>query len=119
MDQRPYKWLYPSIKGAAPVSRFKHSMLYYAPLNVLVVYGGRNDLLYERQGTFCLQDIRVLNLELMSWCPAASFGDGPLEPRCSHSVTLFNNSMMLFGGMSDTKIADSVIRILELSKIKT
>lgn len=116
MDQRPYKWVYPNVKGNVPIARFKHSMLYYSPLNILVVYGGRNDSIYERQGSFCLQDIRVLNLELMSWCPAASFGDGPSEPRCSHSVCLFGNSMMLFGGMSDTKIADSVIRVLELSK---
>lgn len=116
MDQKPYKWMYPNVKGNTPIARFKHTMLYYQPLNILIMYAGRNDSLYERQGSFCLQDIRVLNLELMSWCPSASFGDSPSEPRCAHSACLFGNSMMIFGGMSDSKISESVTYAVELSK---
>lgn len=90
-------------------------MIYYPALAVLIVYGGRNDNMYARQESFCLGDLRVLSLELMSWCPTATYGEGPEEPRCSHSVTLFENQMMLFGGLGNTKYADSNMRILELS----
>lgn len=115
--QKPYRWYYPGVKGALPAARFKHTMVHYPALGILIVYGGRNDNLYETQGTFCLKDIRVLSLELMSWCPAVNYGDGPTIPRCSHAATIFGNQMMIFGGVSDSEYADSAMIVLELSKL--
>ncbi len=59
---QPIEWLVPETQGTAPPARFYHTMLHYAPLNVLIVYGGRNDRTGEVFG-----DIWFLALRNLTW----------------------------------------------------
>ncbi len=61
-------WLEPDCTGLAPSERYSHSMNYYSDLNIIIIYGGRNDHLNRNAiNSFVLNDIFTLNLETLTW----------------------------------------------------
>ncbi len=43
IGSKPLKWISPETAGTPPIARYSHSMNYYHELNILIIYGGRND----------------------------------------------------------------------------
>ena len=70
---------------------------------LLVIYGGRNDKIYETTGGVALNDICIFNINQRTWEQLALFGQLPLS-RWKHSMVAMNNDMsesdgfMIFGG---------------------
>ena len=54
--------------GKGPAARYGHAMIYFQPKQSLVIYGGRNDALWEEYHTCCFSDIWMLNVTYLSWC---------------------------------------------------
>jgi len=109
------QWKYPQTKGTPPIARYNHTMLFYEPRSLLIIYGGRNESLYEATKTICLNDIRILNLETMCWSQTTLHGDVPQSGRHHHAATSFGSKMLIFGGVELGKYANDEIKIIELS----
>lgn len=52
LGSTPLKFISPSTVGAKPPERFGHSLHLIKSTSILVVYGGRNDSLYDVFGNF-------------------------------------------------------------------
>jgi len=91
-------------------------VLFYEPLGILIVYGGRNDSLYGTSQDVCLNDIRILNIEQMAWSPVTSYGNVPEVGRYHHGVSTFGSKMFIFGGVGLHQFVDDEVKSVELSK---
>ena len=116
MNAKQYQWRYPVVKGTPPVPRYNHSMSFYEPLGILIIYGGKNDTLFGETNDICLNDIRILNVEQMAWSPVSSYGETPQIGRYHHRVACFGSKMLIFGGIGLHEFADNDVKSLELSK---
>lgn len=65
---KPWGFIQPKTKGLKPRSRFGHCCHFWGLQNYLVIYGGRNDEIYELSGTCVLNDVNILELASFSWC---------------------------------------------------
>jgi hypothetical protein len=79
------KWSTVETQGIPPSPRHSASMVYFEFMNILVIYGGRNDASSENP---CLNDVCVLNLESLMWCTVTTYGLLN-EPRYAHCSALF------------------------------
>lgn len=116
-DRGGMSWTYPKTTGVVPAARYGHSMIYNPEGGNLIIYGGRNDKLFQAQKSCCLNDLNVLNLTNLSWCAVSTFGDHYTESRYAHAACLYQNQMVIFGGLHDYSFVDSEIRRLELGKL--
>jgi len=116
MDAKSPQWRYPTVKGVPPTPRYNHSTLFYAPLGLLVVYGGKNDHLYGSTNNICLNDIRIFNLEHFAWASTSSHGDTSRVGRCLHAVAAHGSKMLIFGGVEFCQYANDEVVTIELSK---
>ena len=58
----------PETVGNPPCPRFGHTALFLRDKAYYMIYGGRNDGLYETLGKSVLSDIYILKLKSMAWC---------------------------------------------------
>ena len=71
----------------------------------MVIYGGRNDKIFDSTGNVALNDICVFNCNQVSWEPLAMFGQMPCS-RWSHtmipqsSTQAYHEGFILFGGVN-------------------
>ena len=72
------------ILGVPPRERWGHAMHFIAKTMKIVIYGGRNDNLYESLGSSSLEDICILDLKYMVWCSVRTKGFSP-KPRYNFS----------------------------------
>lgn len=115
-DIKNTQWKYPTVKGTPPVARYNHSTLFYEPLGLLVIYGGKNETLFGSTKDICLNDIKILHLEHMILAETTSFGHRPQVGRYHHSVASFGTKMLVFGGVELYQYADEEVKFVELSK---
>lgn len=115
-DQGGMAWTYPTTKGVRPEARYGHSMIYAPEAGCLMIYGGRNDKLFQEKGSFCLGDVKVLNLANLCWCSVSTFGDLNDTFRYAHSADLYGSQMVIFGGLHDSHFLDTELKRLEFSK---
>jgi hypothetical protein len=59
-QNKPWGVIQPKTKGLYPRSRFGHCCHFWALQNYLVIYGGRNDEIYELSGTCVINDVNIL-----------------------------------------------------------
>lgn len=69
-----------------------------------MIYGGRNDRIYEHTGGVAMNDICIFNINLNQWETLAIFGQLPLG-RWKHSMIAMNQrdeaeGIMIFGGVN-------------------
>lgn len=83
---------------------------------MLVIYGGRNDTMYALKSTYTYNDLMVLNLETLCWLAVSTYGANIQGGRYAHSAAIFQDQMLVFGGMSDSGYSEDDMRALELSK---
>lgn len=93
LGKKPCEWIHLKISGSAPIARASAKMNFYANLNILILHGGRNDLLKK-----CIfNDIFVLDLENLNWIKANTFPHTTKE-RTGHSSIIYNNQFLILGG---------------------
>ena len=74
-------------------------MDYYEDLNMLIIYGGRNDGRTDKKNSGAiLNDICMLNLENFNWVTVDVNGLTDLY-KCAHCSILLNTQIIIFGGM--------------------
>lgn len=105
--KRPLAWITPDTTGKAPSPRYYHTMIRLEKLNILVIYGGRNDETGISYG-----DVHILKLDNFAWASVSVTGEIP-SPRSSHSATCLNNNLYIFGGVSYGKFCSSETHILQ------
>lgn len=82
-----------------------HLSIKHSGHQLLVIYGGRNDRIYDSTGNVALNDICVYNCNLMAWEPLAMFNQMPCS-RWSHtmiplsSTQSYHEGFILFGGVN-------------------
>jgi hypothetical protein len=88
-------------------------MTHFPSLNLLAIYGGRNDDLYKVNKTAMLGDLFVLELDTFTWASVKLQGDAK-GPRCSHVAGALGTKLIIFGGISFNKYSASETHIIEL-----
>ena len=77
-------------------------MSYFQDKQILVIFGGRNDDLFEESGKTCFNDIWILIVEKMEWTQLdIKENISTPAPRYSHSAACIGKSLVIFGGLSD------------------
>lgn len=90
-------------------------MEYHPSLNALLVYGGRSDL---KSGFQEFKELKIFNLLSMSWSIVKVLGDKP-DARYLHASTIYEDKMLIFGGLSNYKLKESHVKTIELSNYST
>ena len=89
-------------------------MVFYSSLNILIIYGGRNDKMTgPNLSNSCLNDIFVLRLDNFIWIEIMK-ATGIDRYRCSHVAGIIGTKMIVFGGMDFKSYASPDISLLEL-----
>jgi len=107
----PMRWSEPETKGEPPAARYLHSMNFFQDLNIIIIYGGRNDQLFDP----IFSDICILNVFNLCWSKVTLFGLGNV-PKCSHSSTIIGSKLVVFGGYTLQEYACSDLFFLELNQ---
>jgi len=81
--------------------------------NFIVTFGGRNDK--GGPNNYCLNDVMLLDLRLYKWQPIIVYGFVPSK-RWGHTMNIKESSILMFGGVSESKLANSTVYSLELDK---
>lgn len=53
--------------GTPPKARYGHCSHYLKDIGALIIYGGKNNELYQLGLTACFEDIFLLNLGTLAW----------------------------------------------------
>jgi len=93
IGRQPLEWFRPKVNGAGPTPRIFAKMNFYEDLNMLFVYGGRNDLIKKS----IFNDIWIFDLENFKWIKAITHPFNAKE-RTEHCSTLYNNQLLILGG---------------------
>ena len=116
LTPRENYWYYPYIKGVAPTPRYGHSMAMNENLDILVIVGGKNDDSPQTNEQNSLNYISVLNLQTMVWTSSLTFGTSLIIPRYFHASVIFEDKMIVFGGVEPSSYAKDDIMTVEMSK---
>ena len=84
-----------------PLARYQHTMNFYAPSRILVIYGGVND--NRNVGGFpaYYSNLGVLDLTCLVWL-SVQVEQNPLDFRCSHSACFYGSKLLIIGGYNRT-----------------
>ena len=100
--------------GKKPLPRYFHSMNFYENGNFIIIHGGRNDFNNE---SFALNDTFILNLYNFDWIIIIlynNFFNFKVLNRCAHSSIIYNNKLIIFGGMNNNNYLGSILFIINL-----
>jgi hypothetical protein len=104
--------------GIPPCPRYQHSMDYCGLLNVIVIYGGKNEgMLKCGANTTILNDMFVLSLDVMAWVKVEFNKDFTLEPKARHSTDIIGSILYIFGGINAQYNSSSTAFTVHLGKI--
>ena len=92
---KPVVFEIPEIMGIGPGPRIEASMNFNSENNLIVIYGGRNDLKNE-----VYNDIVLLDMENMCWIKTIFWGEKPQE-RSEHNAIVISNKLFVFGGVNN------------------
>ena len=105
------KWVTLQTTGQAPLPRFQHTMDYFAKMNCLIIYGGRND--HVPNG--CLKDFGILWLEHLCWMQVSCLGQ-EIKGRFSHCAGIYDWQLCILGGMNYNTYLNPDIESIELDQ---
>ena len=114
LGQKILEWVLQETKGKPPRPRFNHSMNFYERGNLLIIHGGRNDNLSE---TSAFDDTFVLDLEIFEWFSVELYShlsEFKVLSRCGHQSIIYNNKLIIFGGMNNNNYIGSSLFIVNL-----
>ena len=112
--QKPLKWICPETKGKSPSARFFHSMNYFEKGNMLIIHGGRNDMMSENSA---LNDTYIFDLEKFEWFNVELYSNLSMFKvlnRCGHQSAIYKNKLIILGGMNNNGYIGSALFIINL-----
>ena len=92
---KPVIFEIPETMGLGPSPRIEASMNFNSENNLIVIYGGRNDLKNE-----VYNDITLLDMENMCWIKTIFWGEKPVG-RSEHNAVVISNKLFVFGGVNN------------------
>ena len=106
-------------KGIPPIARCECSMDFFEKLDVVIIYGGRNEK--SKQGPY-FNDMFFLDVQTLTWVNVELNDNKNFFPRCSHCSCIVDNEIIIFGGINENFYLKSDLfignlDILESSKI--
>ena len=114
IGQKILRWINPEVKGKPPSPRYFHSMNYYDKGNILIIHGGRNDIVSD---TSALCDTFVFDLENFEWMQVTLYSQlskFKVLSRCAHQSVIFGNKLIILGGMNNNNYIGSTLFIVNL-----
>ena len=89
-----FKIIKPRCLGLTPTARYMHSFNFMPKIGAVILYGGRNDFLPEKQ---ILGDIHILKIHNLEWVKARIGGEHLPIPR-SHFASYVSGSELVISG---------------------
>jgi hypothetical protein len=114
IGQKILRWINPDVKGKPPSPRYFHTMNYYDKGNILIIHGGRNDVVSE---VSALSDTFVFDLENFEWMQVTLYSQlnkFKVLSRCGHQSVIFSNKLIILGGMNNNNYVGSALFIVNL-----
>lgn len=105
---KPIIFEIPETRGTPPLPRAGATMNFNSENNLIVIYGGRNDIKNE-----VYNDIVLLDMENMSWIHTKFWGDIPKE-RSGHNAVIISNKLFVFGGRNNINFINFDFTIFNL-----
>ena len=112
LGQKPTRFDLPKIYGKPPSPRISCSMNFYSELNLIIIHGGRNDILSSQ----FLNDFWILDLENMNWVNPTFLDSIPLN-RAEHQSLVIGNKLIIFGGINGVNLLNFDFTFLNLDMI--
>ena len=91
-------------------------MNYYENGNFIIIHGGRND---SKSDNFALNDTFILNLQNLNWIEIelySQFNDFKIFSRCGHCSIIYENKLIICGGMNNNNYIGSSLLIVNLDE---
>ena len=95
---RPLQLFKAITKGKAPVPRCESTMNFFEKLNVVIIYGGKNE--YSKYGPY-FNDMYFLDVETLNWVKIELNINESFYPRGRHCSCIVENEILIFGGYND------------------
>ena len=95
---RPLQLFKAITKGKAPVPRCESAMNFFEKLNVVIIYGGKNE--YSKYGPY-FNDMYFLDVETLNWVKIELNINESFYPRGRHCSCIVENEIIIFGGYND------------------
>lgn len=96
-------------EGPEPSPRALQSAVFYN--KYIAIFGGRS----KEDSSNCLNDLVLFDLAQCRWQPLIVYGFVPSK-RWGHAMGVVKDSLLVFGGVSETRLASSTIYTLEMDK---
>ena len=99
IGKKNLEWLDIKTRGKPPCPRYLCSMNFYEQGNFLIIHGGKTKTLINEN---VLRDTYLLELYRFEWIKVNyGFFDHTVKPRFSHSGVVYQNKLIIFGGVND------------------
>ena len=108
---RPLQLFKAITKGKPPTPRCECSMDFFEKLDVVIIYGGRNE--YSSLGPF-FNDMFFLDVETLNWINIELNYNKNFYPRGEHCSCIVENELIIFGGENDKFYLKSDLLICNL-----
>ena len=110
---KPVLFDIPTIKGIPPRGRLDASMDFSANINMIIIYGGRNEL-----DTPCYyDDMTLLDLRTMNWIQPAFSKEKPIN-RAQHLSIVLGDELIIFGGTTGNELLSYDLMVVDLNLFK-
>ena len=98
-------------KGKAPVARCDCTMDFFEKLDVVIIYGGKNE--HSSSGPF-FNDMYFLDVETLNWISIELNYNKNFYPRGEHCSCIVDNELIIFGGENEKFFLKSDLLICNL-----
>lgn len=102
-------------KWIKSIPRYDATLNFYEKGNALILFGGRND---EISDTYALNDLFFFDLLTFDWIKIELYNnDDPsfsVIHRCGHCTLLFDDKIVIFGGMNSQHFVGSALFVINL-----
>lgn len=107
---KPIETVTPRTYGKSPEPRTNATLNYHETLNILILFGGQNNKL-----GVIFNDLYMFDLDSFSWYSVTVYDD-PAVPRYDHSAVIYDNMIIIFGGMGNNHVLGSDLYALNMGK---
>jgi len=109
IGKKPVEWVNVKTYGKPPSERISCSLNYYEELQILIIFGGKN----EYYNDMYFNELYIFNLLNSNWICANIYDKLPLE-RGEHSSIIWNNKLLIYGGINQNCYLGSEMYIINL-----
>ena len=108
---RPLQLFKALTKGKSPVARCECTMDFFEKLDVVIIYGGKNER--SNSGPF-FNDMFFLDVETLNWINIELNYNKNFYPRGEHCSCIVDNELIIFGGQNEKFFLKSDLLICNL-----